>query len=561
MIHLFTPYIYILIFLVVPIEFSAQILTLEISTKDSVHSQLLKDFQFKKKHSTEASLQQSIDSIIRKFESFGFLNAQLDSVVKTDNIRTIVIDLNTKIDTIRVYYDSKELKQKVLPKYMRDLQYNYFDVEPEQLSQTLKAIASAYESEGRSFTGVYLTNIVFVKGRVEAMLEIERSEIRKMDKIIINGFPNFPKNYIRNYFGLDSTTVVTEKKMNEVSNLSNNLMFASEVKPPEILFTKDSTSVYLYLQKKKSNRFDGVLGFNSKENGRGLAFNGYIDLLLNNLFNSGENFSIYWKNNGGNRQFFTTGLELPFVLNSRFSPKFNLNVYKQDSSFVNTKLNFSLLYSINSRTTIGTVISNEISSKLPEGIEQIENFKNLFYGLTCNLIKPDNTNLFQAKFGLLFEALTGKREYEGDKNRQYKLFFNIYYLWSLNEKNHLFIQNNSSTLISNKTLFTNEMFRLGGTSTIRGFNEESIFASTYSYFNIEYRYITVPSSYLYTITDFGYLNNELVNNENTLYSLGLGYTFLSKIGEIDLSYAIGKFGHEPIKIENSRFHIKIINYF
>jgi hypothetical protein len=34
---------------------------------------------------------------------------------------------------------------------------------------------------------------------------------------------------------------------------------------PQTLFTKDSTEIYLTLQKKKSNNFDGILGFGNND--------------------------------------------------------------------------------------------------------------------------------------------------------------------------------------------------------------------------------------------------------------------------------------------------------
>jgi len=122
------------------------------------------------------------------------------------------------------------------------------------------------------------------------------------------------------------------------------------------------------------------------------------------------------------------------------------------------------------------------------------------------------------------------------------------------------LQNETSTLFSDNIL-TNELYRIGGVNSIRGFNEESIFASTYSYFNIEYRFNTNYSSYLYSITDIGYIDNEITNNSSQIYSLGLGYAFTTKLGILNLSYAIGKFSNQTFDFNNSRFHIKIISFF
>ena len=43
------------------------------------------------------------------------------------------------------------------------------------------------------------------------------------------------------------------EQLNKKTKKLDNLIFANQTKPPEVLFTKDSTTVYLYLEKTKSN--------------------------------------------------------------------------------------------------------------------------------------------------------------------------------------------------------------------------------------------------------------------------------------------------------------------
>jgi hypothetical protein len=59
------------------------------------------------------------------------------------------------------------------------------------------------------------------------------------------------------------------------------------------LFTEDSTKVYVYLEKKKSNTFDGFIGFSNNEKKDSFQ---RLDLTLENSLHVGEQFSLYWKN-------------------------------------------------------------------------------------------------------------------------------------------------------------------------------------------------------------------------------------------------------------------------
>lgn len=159
------------------------------------------------------------------------------------------------------------------------------------------------------------------------------------------------------------------------------------------------------------------------------------------------------------------------------------------------------------------------------------------------------------------EILRGNRKIEDHSTTQSKLYVRTNYLWSLNYRNHIFIQNESSTLLSNDKLLNNELFRIGGSNSMRGFNEESILASSFSYFNLEYRVLTDNTSYIYTITDAGYIDNNIIDKDSKIYAIGVGYAFSTKFGFLDLSYALGGIANEPFNLDNSRFHLKIISFF
>ena len=70
--------------------------------------------------------------------------------------------------------------------------------------------------------------------------------------------------------------------------ITHKVILNSEIKKPEILFTKDSTIIYLYLKKEKSNSFEGFLGFSTNQQSNKIELNGNIDLKLISNLNSGE---------------------------------------------------------------------------------------------------------------------------------------------------------------------------------------------------------------------------------------------------------------------------------
>ena len=560
----YTPYIYILIFLLGFNVVQAQDHKLEIRLNSPENQDLISLKNYKKNIVDKDAVDNEINSFMTKLELLGYLNSKLDSLINVDSIQTAYVDPGAKVDYININYKQTspaQLTQKELKPYAKELTESKIRIPFSELSQFMQSLVDLFEAKGNSFVQFSLTDIDLVDNEANATLVMNLNAARYIDKVVIKGYENFPKNYITHELNLKIGTVFNKDKIEGVSKTINNLSFAEEVKPPEILFTNDSTIIYLYLKKKKSNQFDGIIGFASKENDDGLEFNGYLDLSINNIFNSGETIALFWKNNGNNRQRFYLETALPYIFNSPLTPKVNFELYRQDSTFSSTRFHVSLLYNLNGKGQIAAQVNAENSNDLSNGNSiGISSYSNLFYGVSYNFKKLSSDLLFPVAFNIDLSALAGTRKDEGQRTAQSKFILQTHYLYAINEKNYLFIQN-SSGLLNSDNYFENELFRIGGIYNLRGVNEESIFASAYTVFNLEYRFKPNPSSYFYTITDYAYFENKLVEENTSVLSFGLGYAFQTKAGILNLSYANGKFNNDPISFDNSKIHIKIISKF
>lgn len=560
----FTPYIYILIFLVGFEGVQAQDQTLQIKLNSEEKEQLLSLEKSIKIRAEKDTLEHEINSFVKKIEFMGYLNSQLDSLVHADSVWIAYIDPGSRVNYINIHYDQIPqtiLSQKELKLYTQELTDKTVRIAFSELSEFMQSLVDMFEAKGNSFVEFSLKDIELIDNEASATLVMNMNRQRHVDKVVIKGYENFPKNYLNHELNLKIGSVFNREKIESVSRSVNNLTFAEEVKPPEILFTNDSTIIYLYLKKKKSNRFDGIIGFASKENDDGLEFNGYLDLAINNIFNSGETIALFWKNNGNNRQRFYLETEIPYLFNLPLTPKVNFELYRQDSTFSNTRAQISLLYNIIGKGQIAAQLNTENSNDLSNGASiGIASFSNLFYGISYVFKKLSSDPLFPITFNANVSALAGTRTNEGQSTSQSKFLLITHYLYAINNKNYLFLQNSSGLLNSND-YFENELFRFGGIYNLRGVNEESIFASAYTVFNLEYRFKPNISSYFYTITDFSFSENNLTETNTNVISLGLGYAFQTKAGILNLSYALGKFDQEPVSFDNSKIHIKIVSKF
>ncbi|MGB5323177.1 POTRA domain-containing protein [Lutimonas sp.] len=560
----FTPYIYILIFLIGFQVIQAQDQTLQIVLNSEEKQDLLSLEKSPKKIAEKDAIDHEINSFVQKIELMGYLGSRLDSLVHRDSLWIAYIDPGSRVESIYIDYHQVPqaiLTQKELKRYSNELTDTKILIPFSELSDFMQSLVDLFEKKGNSFVQFSLEQIELINNQASAVLVMNLNRQRRIDKVVIKGYENFPKNYLDHELDLKIGSVFNKQKIESASRSVNNLTFAEEIKPPEILFTNDSTIVYLYLKKKKSNQFDGIIGFASKENDDGLEFNGYLDLAINNIFNSGETIALFWKNNGNNRQRFYIETEIPYLFNLPLTPKLNFELYRQDSTFSNTRAHVSLLYNMIGKGQIAAQLNAENSNDLSNGTSSgISSYSNLFYGISYIFKKLSSDPLFPVTFNIDIGALAGTRKNEGQSTSQSKFHLSTHYLYAINTKNYVFVQN-SSGILNSDDYFENELFRIGGIYNLRGVNEESIFASAFTVFNLEYRFKPNISSYFYTITDFSYAENNLTQTNTNVVSFGLGYAFQTKAGILNLSYALGKFDKEPVSFDNSKIHIKIVSKF
>jgi outer membrane protein assembly factor BamA len=118
--------------------------------------------------------------------------------------------------------------------------------------------------------------------------------------------------------------------------------------------------------------------------------------------------------------------------------------------------------------------------------------------------------------------------------------------------------------MNSPNLFRNELFQIGGFKTLRGFNEESIYAKNYAVFTSEYRIILGLNAYLSFFGDWGFVKtvySKIKLNEQ-YKSLGVGMVFETKTGLLNLSYSLGMKKNEAFNFrESSKLHFGYVNYF
>ena len=97
---------------------------------------------------------------------------------------------------------------------------------------------------------------------------------------------------------------------------------------------------------------------------------------------------------------------------------------------------------------------------------------------------------------------------------------------------------------------------------MRGFNEESIFASTYAIFTAELKFQLDKSSAVFLFYDQAwYERNDNVYFSDTPFGFGAGALLGTANGSFSIFYALGSEQNNPILLRNGKIHFGFINRF
>ena len=543
----------------------AQNLKLEINAEKQISEGLLDSLQLQLNFKNYLELKREVDTLLPKFQRLGFIESSLTQLTrKNDSVYEAEFFLGNRWREIQIFYREKEFSKEVLEQISSKVTKDYFVLPIIEIEPALHYLNQSQTENGDSFAKLQLSNILKIDLQtLSANLNAVTGAIRTIDNIVIKGYDKFPTSYLSYYAGIKKGKPFIQKKVIAQNELLNNLGFVKTVKPPEALFRKDSTSVYFYLEKRNNNLFDGILGFATNEDSQKLEFNGYLNLELNNNLNYGEQLLINFKADGREQQNFRVRTTLPYLFKTPFGITAELKIFKQDSTFATTDQQIRLNYQVNPTSSVYVGYKTYESSNLLDEIvagSTVTDYDSRYLLAGANYRKLQSSIFFPLKTYIGIDSEIGTRTTVDSEEQQFRLSGQLSHIFNLNAKNSIYL-GNSTSVLSSETYLTNELFRFGGINSIRGFSENSIDASLFSVLTTEYRHLLGRTTYLHSIIDLAYFENQTLNLKEELYSFGLGLGLQTEAGVFKLNIANGVSTEQNFKFSNTKIHISLSSRF
>jgi outer membrane protein assembly factor BamA len=537
-----------------------------------------------------------IDDLPALLRSKGFPTASIDSVI-SDTAQTLIqLYLGRQYQWMSLRPSGIEAQALLESRFS---QRDFIDkpIDLNRLQQIQKRILRYYDNIGYPFAQVYLDSPQLQQNQMQALLKVNPGVQYHIDSIRVFGKGKIRSSFLQQYLNIRNGSLFSRDKLEKVSGRLLELPFIEEVQPSDLTLLGSGAILNLYLQPKRSSQVNFLIGFLPANNETGkLQLTGDVNLNLRNVLSAGETILLNWQQLQVQSPRLNLGYQQPYLFNSAFGIDFAFGLFKKDSTFLQLNAQLGIQYLLSARQSGKLYIQNQSTfllaagadtnfvkqtKRLPPNIDVSAIGVGLDYewnntnyrlnprkGNECSIsvvaglktIKP-NTDILNLKE----QGFDYARLYDSLQTKTYQL--RVRGKWA-----HYFPLGRTTTLrtsvtaglFSSQNIFRNELFQIGGYRLLRGFDEESIFATRYAVASAEYRILVALNSYFFGFADAGRVVNryQLVNQTNNFISGGLGLAFETRTGLLNISYALGKRDDLPFNLRQaSKIHFGYVNYF
>lgn len=532
-------------------------------------------------------LELDVRNIITNYQKEGFIECEIDKLVKYYNFDSSKIDLSISIkEGSKILIGEIIIEgNKIIPKSALQ---KLMDTEPgkvlkqETLNQDIVQILNYYEQMGYTFAAINVKDIIKYtdagKEKLRVIISVQENEQVRIDNIIIEGNTSTNSNVILRELRIEKNSFITRDKISNIRRTLENLGYFETVEEPKIYKYKNSTVLVIKVKEGNTNTFDGIIGYippaQQEDNG---YFTGLVNLSLRNLFGTGRRLDARWQKEVKNTQELEMKYLEPWVLNFPVNMNFSFLQRIQDSTYI--KRDFQL--------KADALLSKYFTASFTVGVERV------IPSIDVSLISPYYTIFDSRVLSSAFEIRLDTRDYVYNPTKgflyktsytigQKKIYnassypgqdipadftvqrgiidLDIYY--SFFKRQSILLSLHAGEVLSPK--FENaDYFRFGGNRTVRGYREEQFLASRIAWSNIELRYSLSRKSFASLFYDFGYYKrpkDEIAKTDEIkdfIFGYGVGLRVETALGIFGISYALGK-GDSLLE---GKIHFGLINDF
>lgn len=549
------------------------------------------------------SAENYITKIPSLLQESGFVAASVDSAILQEQGAKLWIYYGERI--VRTVFTIDAADQNWLDAIRWDVRRT--STQPFSWAEWKKREASLLdylENNGYPFAKVRLDSIKLTQVELWCKLNIERGPLYKIDSIRNHGTAKISAGFLQQYLGIKNGSIYRKDQLFKISARINELSYLKEHRPWTMIRLGTGAILDMDLESRKSNQINVLLGFlpattnsaNPYEVPRTkMQFTGEAQVNLKNALSYGESISLNWQQLQQQAPRLDLRYRQPYVRGTAWGTDLQFNLFKKDSSFVTVSMQAGTAYAWNNRSSGAVFVQSFRSSLISVDTNLIRQTKKLpaeadvstlSVGLTwegnntdfkynptsgnewlgmvqagskkvmrqqaiLNLKDPQNSGFI---FSSLYDSLAAT-DYQIKIETQWAHYFRV-------SKNTTLRAAFQGAWLESKYIFRNDLYQIGGYKLLRGFDEQSIYASRYAVLSMEYRYLIGRNSFLFAFVDGASVYSPKPVPINHQYAgMGLGMALETKAGIFNMSLAAGKRNDLALDLRQSKIHLGYLSFF
>ncbi|MES2388590.1 MAG: BamA/TamA family outer membrane protein [Bacteroidota bacterium] len=537
----------------------------------------------------------AISARLRNLQDKGFLTASADSLQnrqalkpgKPDTLKvTIIPGLQYRWAGLR----PGNLAPEVLSGTgLRKRKHTGNLFSPSDLGRLSDRILTSAENSGYPFASLRLDSMqVNNSGKdaeLDAAFNYKPGPYVVWDSLAIIGNLKVKRKFMSRLLRLRPGEAFNKSNLAYAEKYLRSLPWLKVTGPMRLTFSNNRAYPILSAENRNANQADGIIGFLPNEQGQGaLLITGEINLKLNNLLQSGKALNLSWQSIKKGSQKLDVSYTHPALLGTPLEATGTFYLLKEDTTFLNRRSRLSLAWTYAGGEKLGvfaeqnaSVILRQTTPAAVKGstLPDISGYNIQSYGLsyegnsTNDFLYPHSGMKRYLEVGIgtkTLQKLPGIPEAAYDTIRISDTRFfskaNIEHYTPLGKQGVL-LTRLSGGLLATALPLRNELFRIGGLSTLRGFNENFFFASQYAIATAELRWFIEETSYLLLFADQGIYRYKAPgsNFTDSPTGIGAGISFSTPAGVFSFTYALGRTNSQKLGFNTSKVHFGLVGRF
>jgi outer membrane protein assembly factor BamA len=544
-----------------------------VSNDQKLPVEILRKLSFNDMEERYQGLRQLQNEMFRK----GYLSFSVDSISEYDKTWRVSVHTGNQLQWAQLGQGNVSGDILGSVKFRDKIFYNK-DLNPRQMSSLFESILIHCENHGYPFARVGLDSVKITDNQISATLNLDKGPLVRIDSVNVIGTSKTKAVYFQNYLHIKPGDLYNEQNVQRADRLLNDLAFVNPFRPVEVVFGQKQTKMSLFLNERKASKFDGIIGIQPDELTGRVSVTGDIKLAVQNAFKQGEQIRLNWRRLQTATQDIRVGFNYPYLLNTPLAADLSFMLYRRDTSFVqvNGQLGVSYLFSGTNfiKVYFEPAQSNVISRSFTPS-DGLANASVNMVGTEINLINLDYRLNPSRGYRFRISGAAGNRTIRKNPDFDEAIYEDINLstvqwngvldagVFIPLASRHTLLVATKGAILQSENMFINEVYRIGGMQTIRGFDEESVFASAYNIFTLEYRFLLEKNSNIFAFFDGAWYENNVQSSyvRDTPFGFGAGISFETGAGIFSLTYALGRQLNNPVQLRGGKIHFGFINFF